>query len=74
MFDSCSPYQPPTGLYLGDLQSELHPDEEIVDFVACAHKSYSMKIKNNKTEEETDRQKNKGKRTFYETYVFTKCL
>ena len=71
MFDSRSPYQPPTGLYLGDLQSELHPDEVIVDFAACAHKSYSMEIKNNETQAVSYRVKAKGNQVCaYATYVY----
>lgn len=60
-FDADSEYQPPTGKFLGDLTSELKPDEEISEFVACAHKSYSMKIRDRVTGAETFRTKAKGK-------------
>lgn len=64
MFSADSEYQPPTGKFLGDLTSELKPDEEIREFVACAHKSYSVKIINNTTGDESYRTKAKGINNF----------
>lgn len=46
MYGDESDYHPRLGVCLGNFTNELNVNEFITDFVAVAHKSYSMEITN----------------------------
>ena len=60
IFDAASPYHPPIGEFLGEFKSEIGANEVITDFVACAHKMYSIEVTDTVSAEKRYVMKSKG--------------